>query len=83
MAILGMDCTFSVGAKQTKIAIEKGEAVKVFIAEDADKKLVNPIADRCNELGIPIEMAPSMNDLGKTCGIQVGAAAAAMVRKLF
>lgn len=70
-----------VGAKQTKLAIEKGEAVKVFIAGDADANLVAPIAERCKELGIPLVNVISMRELGKACGIQVGAAAAALVRK--
>lgn len=72
---------FSVGTKQTKLAIEKGEAVQVFIAGDADTKLVEPIAERCRELGIPLIGIVSMRELGKVCGIQVGAAAAAVVRK--
>ncbi len=73
--------SLSVGTKQTKLAIEKGEAVKVFIAGDADAKLVEPIAERCKELGIPLVGVASMRELGKACGIQVGAAAAALVRK--
>lgn len=81
MAMLEEDCVLSVGAKQTKIAIEKGEAIKVFLAGDADAKIVNPIAERCKELRIPFVIVPSKDELGKTCGIQVGAAAAAMVRK--
>ncbi|HPZ22242.1 MAG TPA: ribosomal L7Ae/L30e/S12e/Gadd45 family protein [Bacillota bacterium] len=70
-----------VGAKQTKLAIERGEAEKVFIAEDADAHLVEPIAERCRELGIPLVSVTSMRELGKACGIQVGASAAALVRK--
>lgn len=81
MAMLEADCVLSVGAKQTIIAIDKGLAVKVFIAGDADTKIVNPIAERCKELRIPLVTVPSKDELGKTCGIQVGAAAAAMVRK--
>jgi len=72
---------YCVGIKQTKLAIEKGEAIKVFIAGDADKKLVEPIAERCRELEIPLVGIVSMRELGKVCGIQVGAAAAAVVRK--
>ncbi|MDD2283110.1 MAG: ribosomal L7Ae/L30e/S12e/Gadd45 family protein [Eubacteriales bacterium] len=83
MAISGSECgtSLSVGTKQTKLAIEKGEAVKVFIAGDADAKLVEPIAELCRELEIPLVSVVSMRELGKACGIQVGAAAAAMVRK--
>lgn len=70
-----------VGTKQTRLAIDKGMAVKVFVARDADAKLVEPIILQCKELGVPVTQVASMRELGKACGIQVGAAAAAMVRK--
>lgn len=69
--------SLSVGAKQTKLAIEKGEAVTVYIAEDADTKLTGPIVARCHELNIPLVGVASMRELGEACGIQVGAATAA------
>ena len=72
---------YCVGAKQTKLAIENGEAVQVFIASDADVKLTEPIAERCRERGIPLVSVVSMRELGRTCGIQVGASAAAMIRE--
>lgn len=83
MAIPGLDdsARLSVGTKQTKLALEKGEAEKVFIAGDADGKLVGPIVELCQELGIPLVSVDSMRELGKACGIQVGAAAAAIIRK--
>lgn len=83
MAIPGLDgcARLSVGTKQTKLALEKGEAQKVFIADDADEKLVSPIVELCRELGIPLVSVDSMRELGKACGIQVGAAAAALIRK--
>ena len=83
MALSGSESgtRYSAGAKQTSIAIEEGIAVKVFVAADAEVKITNPIIERCRELGIPLEEVPSMRELGQNCGIQVGAAAAAMVRK--
>lgn len=82
MAIQGLEgASLTVGTKQTRLAIENGSAVKVFIARDADPKLIDPIVVQCREKGIPLVSVVSMRELGKACGIQVGAAAATMVRK--
>ena len=83
MAVLRLKhgSNLSVGTKQTRLAIERGEAEKVFIANDAEPKLVEPIVQRCQELGIPLVSDSSMRELGKACGIQVGAAAAALLRR--
>jgi len=71
----------TVGAKQTRLAIERGAAVKVFVAQDAEERVVEPILRLCSRLGLPVIEGPSMRELGKACGIQVGASSAAMVRK--
>lgn len=76
-----MGLLLRVGTKQTRLAIDSGVAVKVFVARDAEEKLVEPIVLQCRELGIPVTRVASMRELGKACGIQVGAAAAAMVRE--
>ena len=66
-----------VGAKQLKKALEKGTAQQVFLAENADPALTEPIADLCRIHQINCAWVPSMADLGLACGIDVGAAAAA------
>ena len=68
-----------VGAKQVKRAIEAGTARKVFLAGDADTRVTEPVAALCEERGVAVEIVPSMRDIGKTCGIAVGAAVAALV----
>lgn len=68
-----------VGAKQVKRAIEAGNVQKVFLADDADPRVTRPIADLCAEKGVEVEAVPSMRELGKACGISVGAAVAASV----
>lgn len=70
-----------VGTKQTRLAVEQGLAVKVFVAQDAEARLVEPIVLQCRNQGIPIVAVANMQDLGKACGIQVGAATAVLVRK--
>ena len=69
-----------VGVKQLKKALRDGKAAKVFMAQDADPKLTEPIAEACTASGITVESVPTMAELGKACGIEVGAAVAALLR---
>ncbi len=68
-----------VGAKQVKRAVEAGRAVRVYLAADADPRVREPIAALCADRGVETEEAGSMKELGKACGISVGAAVAAML----
>lgn len=69
-----------VGMKQIRKALQDGSAVKVFIADNADPHLTEPLAQQCEQLQIQICSVATMAELGKACGIDVGAAAAAIVR---
>ena len=69
-----------VGVKQSRRAISQGQAAKVFLADDADPALTEPIAARCAEEGVPVTQVSSMLELGRACQISVSAAAAALVR---
>ena len=68
-----------VGTKQLKKAVNAGRARYVFLAENADPAITEPIEMMCREFHIEFAWVPSMMDLGKACGIEVGAAAAAAV----
>lgn len=72
-----------IGQKQTLKAVEKGLAATVYIAEDAEEHVVRDIRTRCQELGVRLVTVESMSALGKACGIEVGAAAAAVVKARF
>jgi len=69
-----------VGVKQTKRAIEGGKAALVFLAQDADPRVTEPIQVLCAQKGVDVEQVPSMKDLGSACGIAVGSAAAALIK---
>ena len=69
-----------VGAKQTRRAIDSGTAVQVFLAEDADPKVTEPVEALCIQRGVSVEKIASMRELGAACGIAVGAAVAALDR---
>ncbi len=70
----------TVGTKQTMKAVQKGLVQEVFVAKDADKRLVALLTNLCREKNIPVTLVPTMKELGKACGIQVGAASAAMLK---
>ncbi|MBR2311078.1 MAG: ribosomal L7Ae/L30e/S12e/Gadd45 family protein [Oscillospiraceae bacterium] len=70
---------FVVGAKQLRKALKAGTASKVYLAEDADPAVTEPLAALCQENNVSVFWVRSMAELGKVCGIDVGAAAAAVI----
>lgn len=68
-----------VGTKQTLKALEKGEAIMVLLATDAEVKVSAPVADLADSKGVKVHYVESMSDLGEICGIKVKAAAAAII----
>ena len=72
-------CKTVVGAKQLKKALLNGNASRVFLAENADPALTEPIEALCLQHHVAVVWIPSMTELGHACGIDVGAAAAAVI----
>ena len=68
-----------VGAKQLKKALQKGIAQRVFLAENADPAITDLLADLCWQQQVDCSWVATMADLGRACGIEVGAAAAAVI----
>jgi large subunit ribosomal protein L7A len=68
-----------IGTKQVKKAITKGEAVSIFLANDAEPHIIEPIKELCREHNINFVAVETMEQLGKACGIDVGAATVALV----
>ena len=68
-----------VGLKQLRKALENRKARFVFLAQNADPALTEPIAALCQQNQVSYTWVGSMADLGRACGIEVGAAAAAAV----
>ena len=71
----------TIGSKQTVKGICSGRVASVFLAEDADSHVIQPILQLCIEHQLPTIRVESMLILGNACGIQVGAAAAGIVRE--
>ena len=68
-----------VGTKQLKKALVNGRARYVFLAENADPAITEMLGQMCSQYHIQTAWVPSMSELGRACGIEVGAAAAAVV----
>lgn len=68
-----------IGMKQTLKAVEQGMVKEVFIAKDADPRVTGKLVGICTEKKVPVEYVDSMRMLGKACGIEVGAATAAIM----
>lgn len=68
-----------VGAKQLRKALKAGTARQVYLAQNADPAITEPLEALCLQSRVPCQWVSSMHDLGKACGIEVGAAAAAAV----
>lgn len=69
-----------VGTKQSMRALEEKRIRKAFLAKDADKNIIGEFLKKCNENNINTEYVESMKELGKACGIEVGAAIAVIVK---
>lgn len=67
------------GAKQVTRALKNGTAHLVFLAQNADPRVTEPIEILCREQGIATEAVDTMSALGVACGIAVGSAVAAIV----
>lgn len=68
-----------IGIKQVKKAIIKGQTRKVFLADDAEPHIISSLRDLCQQHQAEIEEVDKMEQLGNACGIEVGAAAAALL----
>lgn len=70
----------AVGIKQTEKAVVKGNAATVYIACDADERLLAGITTLCREHGVEVVKTDTMLELGRAGGINVKAAAAAILK---
>jgi len=61
-------------------ALSRDEAETIYLAKDADLHVTKEIADICKEKNIEIIYYDSMKELGKSAGIGVNAAAAAVLK---
>ena len=68
-----------VGSKQLRKALKKGLVQRVFLALNADPAVTDPLVALCEVNNGSYAWICSMQDLGRACGIEVGASAAAVL----
>ncbi len=67
-----------VGTKQTLKALQAGQISELVVADDAEPRVVNKVKALAQRLDVPVSTVESMKELGKACGIEVGAATVAI-----
>lgn len=72
-----------VGFKQTVRALNESSVKKAFLASDCDRKITEPVETLCGEQQVQLFYIPTMKELGKMCGIEVGASCAVVLDKKF
>ena len=69
-----------IGVKQSKKAIRDGAAADVYVALDAEKRVVGPVYELCSETGTKVTEITTMAELGDAVGIDVGASVVTVLR---
>ena len=71
----------AIGVKQATKVVERGQAQVVYLALDAEPRVTQSLRMLCVAKSVSVEEVASMADLGKACGIAVGAAAVAVIKR--
>lgn len=69
-----------IGVKQSAKALENGTVKLVIMARDAEQKVTSGIVELCSVNSVEIVYEDSMKQLGKMCGIDVGAAVVCLLK---
>ncbi|MGM9973640.1 MAG: ribosomal L7Ae/L30e/S12e/Gadd45 family protein [Clostridiaceae bacterium] len=64
-----------VGVKQATKALKAGLGMTLYIAENADAKVIQPLKELAHEKNVEVVLIDTMLHLGKLSGIEVGSAA--------
>lgn len=67
-----------IGIKQTVKALQTGHVTEVFVALDANVRMTKRAVLIAQNKGIPVVLVDSKRELGRACGIRVGAAVCAI-----
>ena len=69
-----------VGMKQVLRALKAGKAARAYVANDADTFIFQQVIRAAEEAGVPCVRVAEMKELGIVCGVEVPAAAAAVLK---
>ncbi|WP_040210001.1 ribosomal L7Ae/L30e/S12e/Gadd45 family protein [Clostridium polynesiense] len=68
-----------VGIKQATKAIKSGKGDTLYVAKDADERVINPLIMVADEHEVTTIFVDTMRELGRLSGIDVGAAATLII----
>ena len=64
------------GFKEVMNIVAKNNAQRIVVAEDCEDRMKSQIIQAAEQTGVDVEYAQTMKQLGKLCGIDVGASCA-------
>lgn len=70
-----------IGAKQSTKELKNYNGKILYIAQDADNLVTAPVIVLANKQEIEVVYIETMKELGKFCGIDVGASVALLLKK--
>ena len=70
----------AVGTKAVLRALANKEAACVYVASDIDTFLYQKVTRACAEVNVLVHKVESNKELGKVCGLDIGCAAAAVLK---
>lgn len=69
------------GVRSAERAVQNGLCKAVYVAKDAEERVVKNLLRLCEEKGIPVSFFDSMKELGEFCSLKVGASACAILKE--
>ena len=79
MELLRSGAARVVGTKQVNRALKAGTVRRAYVANDADTFIFQQVIRAAEAAGVPCVRVPTMKELGMVCGVEVPAAAAAVL----
>ena len=70
----------AVGTKAVLRALTNQDAACVYVASDIDTFLYQKVTRACAEAAVTVHKVESNKELGKVCGLNIGCAAAAVLK---
>lgn len=71
----------TIGTNQTTKALQENQVKSIYVAKDAEQRVIELILGLARQRGLSVIWVDTMKQLGKACGIEVGAAAAAVLEE--
>lgn len=71
----------TVGVSTTLRALNRGTVTEVFVARDADRRVINPILTIAKAQGVKVNWVDCQDALGKACGLPVGTSSVGFLRE--